>query len=450
MTPAGAKGREDGFLVLEARPGEAKLRGVDKLPTKIWSYQGMSPGPEIRVKQDELVKVRLVNKLPQPTTIHWHGLRSDNAMDGVPGLTQKPVPPGASFDYVFRAPDAGTFWYHSHERTWEQVARGLYGALIVEEKTSPGFDRDLLMVIDDWRLDNDGQIHEESLGHMGEMSHGGRLGNWPTVNGQYRPAYTVGKNERLRLRLVNCCNARTLNLILGNWKASVIAIDGQPATHIGATRKLITLASAQRVDLDINVEGSPGETVFLDEVSQDFPVPLTSLNIAEGEAKLPHRREPINLPPNPLPDALPLDNVERYEMVMEGGAMGGMRNATYKGENMDIRQLVGAGQVWAFNGQVGMTEKPLFDVKKGQTVIVDLINRTAWPHPMHMHGHHFKVVRRNDKPVNDAPWRDTELVRRNEKVSIAFVADNPGKWALHCHILSHAASGMFTWFNVSA
>ena len=139
---------------------------------------------------------------------------------------------------------------------------------------------------------------------------------------------------------------------------------------------------------------------------------------------------------------------KRIEILMQGGAMGGMRNASYEGRDMTIRQLVDVGKVWAFNGQVGLTDKPLFDVKKGQIVIVNFVNDTAFAHPMHIHGHHFKVVERNGKPVKDAPWRDTELVRRKEKVSVAFVADNPGKWALHCHILEHSASGMFSWFNV--
>ena len=127
----------DAYQVLEPKPGTAPLAGVDKPGVSVWGYQGTVPGPLIRVKRGEKVRVRLKNGLAQPTTIHWHGIRIDNAMDGVPGLTQDAVQPGKTFDYSFIAPDAGTYWYHSHAKTWEQVARGLYGMLIVEEEAPP-------------------------------------------------------------------------------------------------------------------------------------------------------------------------------------------------------------------------------------------------------------------------------------------------------------------------
>ena len=134
------------FRILEPKPATAPLAGVDKPGVSIWGYQGTVPGPMIRVKRGERVRVRLKNGLEQPTTIHWHGIRIANAMDGVPGLTQDAVKPGASFDYSFIAPDAGTYWYHSHAKTWEQVARGLYGMLIVEEDSAPKVDRELPFV----------------------------------------------------------------------------------------------------------------------------------------------------------------------------------------------------------------------------------------------------------------------------------------------------------------
>ena len=118
---------------IHARPGTAQIAPEKYAPTKIWGYEGTVPGPTLRVKQGERLVRRFVNELPQASTIHWHGIRIDNAMDGVPGLTQEAVQTGDSFLYDFVAPDAGTYWYHPHNRTWEQLARGLYGALIVEE-----------------------------------------------------------------------------------------------------------------------------------------------------------------------------------------------------------------------------------------------------------------------------------------------------------------------------
>ena len=373
-------------------------------------------------------------------------------MDGVPDLTQEAVPPGGSFTYDFTVPDAGTFWYHPHTRVWEQMARGLYGSLIVEERDAVPFDRDLTLLIDDWRLDEDKQVHEESFGRIGEWAHGGRYGNWPTVNGHHRPNFDVGAGERIRLRLINTCNARILALRLNSDRdVSVIAIDGQPVSPYDAGRQTILLAPAQRVD--VALEESPlGETAaFLEEISQDFPVRLAGFtNSVISSTPRAKSNAFSSLPSNPLSTRLDLSDAREMELTMEGGAMGRMRSAMFNGREMDIDKLVDAGKVWALNGTVGMTDKPFFQVPKGRTVVVNIVNNTAFEHPMHIHGHHFKVLSRNGNGVSHAPWRDTQLIDRGEKATVAFVADNPGKWAFHCHTLEHAAGGMITWFEVSA
>lgn len=130
-------------------------------------------------------------------------------------------------------------------------------------------------------------------------------------------------------------------------------------------------------------------------------------------------------------------------MGMMGGAMMG-------GRTMDMRTLMQSGQMWAFNGVAGDLDEPLADVPRGRTVLLDMVNDTRWPHAMHLHGHHFRVVARDGRQVAGSPWRDTELMEPMERVSIAFLADNPGKWLLHCHMLEHQAGGMRTWINVRA
>ena len=129
--------------------------------------------------------------------------------------------------------------------------------------------------------------------------------------------------------------------------------------------------------------------------------------------------------------------------------MGTMREAKFNGQVLAIRELVRAGQAWAFNGVAGRTEDPLFRARRGQTVIVNMINDTAWPHAMHFHGHHVQVIEKNGAAVEDAPWRDTELMERGDTLKVAFPAENPGKWMLHCHMLEHQAAGMATWFEVA-
>ena len=446
--PSAAKASA-GVRVLEARQATAPLMGAAAAPTAVWAYDGRVPGPVIRAKQGEELRLRFENGLAQPSTVHWHGIRIDNAMDGVAGLTQDPVPPGGGFDYVFTPPDAGTFWYHPHNRTWEQMARGLYGLLIVEEDEPPAVDRDLALAFDDWRLGADGQIDEASLGHMRDRSHAGRLGNWLTVNGVSQPELPLRKGERLRLRLANCCNARVLSLRLDGHAAWLVALDGQPIAPYQPDDGVVTLAPAQRADLVVDAVLGPGARTAILEVGGDHAVETAYLAYRPGaplrEAPLP---APAALPANPLPTALDLGSALRQELLMEGGAMGRMQGARHRGRRLGMRELVGQGMAWAFNGTAGMTDEPLLRVARGRTAVIDMVNDTAWPHALHLHGHHFRVVERDGRPQGETPWRDTVLLQRGERAAVAFVADNPGKWMLHCHMLEHQAAGMATWIEV--
>jgi len=437
------------FTVLEPKPGTAPLAGADASPVNVWAYGGSVPGPVIRVRRGERARVRLNNGLDQPTTIHWHGIRIDNAMDGVAGLTQDAVPPGETFDYSFTAPDAGTFWYHPHNRSWEQIARGLYGLLIVEEDTPPAFDRELPFVADDWRLNKENQIDADSFGNMHDWSHGGRMGNWLTVNGLTDPDIPVRAGERIRLRMVNTANARTLAFDFAPLKARVIALDGQPVPPSDVPSGGLVLTSAQRADVVLDITGEAGSTVPVWEVSTRHRIKAAKFVIADGPpVRAAPPADPVILPANGLLAAPKLNGAQNIELLMEGGAMGGLKQGSIDGTMLSIRELVERKLVWAFNGAVGKQKKPLAEIKKGRTATINMVNRTAFPHAMHLHGHHFRVVERNGKPVGNAPWRDTELVGTDEQVRIAFTADNPGKWLLHCHMVEHMAAGMVTWINV--
>ena len=429
---------------LRAAPDSARLAPPDYPETPLWSYDGRVPGPVLRAAQGQRLARRFVNDLPQPSTIHWHGIRIANAMDGVPDLTQAPVPPGGDFLYDFIVPDAGTYWYHPHHRTWEQMARGLYGALIVEEPAPPRVDRDEVLLIDDWRLTEDARIHE-SFGAMMDWSHAGRIGNWVTVNGSGDFRLPVKHRERLRLRLVNAANARILSLGLQGIEGWIVALDGQPLdTPVLAGR--ITLAPAQRADLIVDVTGEEGAQALLVSFERDRTRTLATLDVAgrERPVRLP---APAALPANPVPPLGDLADAQPVMLRMEGGAMGRMREATVDGRTMGIRQLVEVGLVWAFNGVAAeMPQEPLLTASRGDTVRIAMINDTAWPHAMHLHGHHVRRLGVDGRP---GPLRDTVLIDRAETAEIAFLADNPGSWLLHCHMLEHAASGMRTWLKVT-
>jgi len=436
-------------IILKAKPGISPLaKGLEGAgDTEIWGYGGVVPGATIRCRKGEPVHVRLINELNEPTSIHWHGLRIDNAMDGVIGLTQDPVAPGESFDYVFTPPDAGSFWYHTHNRSWEQLARGLYGRLIVAgDDPANQFDRDLYLAIDDWRLDDKGQIETASFGNLHDWAHEGRLGNWLTVNGTSQPVFDLAYGERVRLRLLNAANARTFRLQLKGAKAKIIALDGAPVAPFDLPEAPYELASGQRADLALDVAAGEGERLELRHVSRREEIMCASFTVASGTAReRPALRALDGAGEYPEPD---LAGANRQDLIMTGGAMGGLREAVADGKKLSIQELVQLKRVWALNGIAGDMDKPLLSVKRGTTVVITMKNDTAWSHAMHLHGHHFKAVERNGKPVADGYWRDTEMVDPDQSVGLAFVADNPGKWFLHCHMLEHQAAGMRTWINV--
>src|SRR5690554_758982 len=237
---------------LVAGPGRAQVAPVGYPQTDVWAYDGVVPGPTLRLRQGERLDLVVENRLEEPTTIHWHGIRLPNEMDGVAHLTQAPIQPGESFHYSFDCPDAGTFWYHPHFRSFEQVERGLAGALIVEEAEPPQVDRDLLWVLDDWRLTEEAAIAED-FGAFHDISHAGRLGNSATINGRSPEPLAVRPGERLRLRLVNIANARVFGLNFEGHAPSIIAWDGQPVAPHGLPDGRLVLGPGMRADLIIDM-----------------------------------------------------------------------------------------------------------------------------------------------------------------------------------------------------
>ena len=251
-------------MELTAGNSAHSLRGDDAPPVSLWTFNNASPGPLLRGRRGDSLRIRLVNKMKDAaTSIHWHGVRVDNAMDGAVGVTQPAVPPGEFFDYEVALPDSGSFWYHSHNQSWEQVARGLYGPLLVDDPDDPPVDRDLVLMIDDWKMSPVGGLDEQSFGHLGEWSHGGRLGNWLTVNSAPEPTYEVPAGGRIRLRLMNPANARIFRLALPpQMEAKIVALDGMPIAPRDFPEDGLTLAPAQRVDVVSDLPQSPGAHVI--------------------------------------------------------------------------------------------------------------------------------------------------------------------------------------------
>ncbi len=429
---------------IAARQGRAQLVGGSHPETNVWSYNSLVPGPEIRVSQGERLKFMVENRLGEETTVHSHGLRMPNAMDGVPYVTQKPIAPGKTFTYEFDVPDAGTYWYHPHSNSAVQIGRGLAGPFIVEEREPIQVDRDITWVLDDWRLLPNAAISDD-FGNPMDMGMAGRLGNTVTVNGRVRESFDVRAGERIRLRLINTANARFFGLDFAGHRPRVIAYDGQPVEPHEPPGGRIVLGPAMRADIVIDMTGDPKQSFQV--VDRFYPAQTYRLLNMVYRDESPLRdgplAAPISLPANTMPEP-DIERAHRHEIAFGGGMMGGgMIGGGMMGGGM-MGRMMNAGKMWTINGVPfeGPVTEPLLALQRGQSHVLALRNETAWHHPIHLHGHSFRVISRNGKPTRYREWQDTVLMSPRERIEIAFVADNPGDWMFHCHIAEHLAGGM--------
>jgi FtsP/CotA-like multicopper oxidase with cupredoxin domain len=445
------------------RAAPTRLPLFDATPVDVWAYNGQVPGPTLRIKLGDTLRVRFRNDLPQPSTIHWHGVRVPNAMDGVPGVTQAPVPPGGEFVYEFAPKDAGTYWFHPHLRASEQVERGLFGVLVVEDRKPPPFSRELVWVLDDWHLDAGFKIVPE-FNAPGELTHDGRWGRLITVNGQRSPRVELVPGERVRLRLVNVANARVFALNFGGLEPRVIAVDGlYTARPLDAAGFL--LAPGNRVDLDL--------TVPTDAAGRSWPVTdrFQRVRLLQGAEFFERKGGPPNFvtrlkevaarsPELPVleltaagkPVMTPaFDTPARAHVPEWGGAGERPLRAEFA---LQIRSGGEFGFEWTINGQAfghqahatGGTDIAVLPY--GQWSKLRFTNKSSRIHPMHLHGTFFKLLTRDGKTVDEPFFRDTVLVRMEETVEIGLVPVEKGRWMMHCHILEHAESGMMAVLRV--
>lgn len=443
----------------ELRPG---------LVTDAYAYNGQVPGPEIRVKQGDRLKVTLINRLDEPTTIHWHGVRVPAGMDGVPHVSQQPVPSGGTFAYEFVVPDTGTFFYHSHVNTDDQVDRGLYGAFIVE--SASGDAPDAVVALDDWLLDESGmrlatkytypetetdnlldsvsKAASPSAGegqhmmpggmmmggmrHEGMMDHGfspelnGRYGDTLTANGKSGSAVaplTLPKGGTRLLRLINASNAMTHELKADDGRSfEIVAVDGSVLTKTIRTGTL-TLPPAKRFDVLLRDEDGESWTLIETREVGSLRIPVMVAGEAGAELKL---TSDALIPPDlskRAPDAVVAVGTDR---MMDPSA-------------------------WTVNGVAYDMENesdPIATFERGGWVKIRFMNGTPMSHQMHLHGMFVTVIARDGKAVGQVYRQDVVVVRPNESVDVAVLADNPGDWVMHCHNLEHEEHGLMTKIRV--
>jgi FtsP/CotA-like multicopper oxidase with cupredoxin domain len=397
-----ADGAPDASFDLTTR--QATIRLPSGATVDVLTFDGTVPGPELRVRQGDLVEVTLRNQdVDDGVTIHWHGVDVPNAEDGVAGVTQDVVAPGESYTYRFRAEQVGTFWYHSHQVGSTQVRRGLFGAFVIEpaEPLTPD-GLDLALVSHD-------------------------IGGFQTLNGRDGATLRqVAAGTDVRLRLVNTDNTRRTFSLAGT-PFRVVAIDGTDLN--GPTpieRQAIGVAAGGRVDLAFPM---PDRPVELGVEAGDTAVALSPDGKGRALAPVPEKEfDPLAYG---TAAATPFGASSQFDRRFE------LRIGRKPGF-LDGRP----GFQWTLNGGI-YPNVPVFMVEEGDLVAMTIENDSGGIHPMHLHGHHLLVLSRDGTPSTGSPWwTDTLDVRDGERFEVAFRADNPGLWMDHCHNLRHAAAGL--------
>ena len=390
-----------------------------------YGFNGQVPGPVLQAKQGVPLEIEFTNRLPEPTVIHWHGLRIPAAMDGTE-VVQRPVQPGETFTYRFTPPDAGTFWYHPHFNETEQLEKGLYGALIVRAADELALDDEQILVFEDLRVDKTGQIAK--FGGLMDR-HNGREGNVRLINGTSEPELTIAAGQIERWRIVNASSARYVRLSLGGTPFQIIGTDGG-LIEAPVTVTEVLLPAADRVELAVGPFETEGAVLNIEDLPYYRMAGKKGVE-RFGTIRVTARKPSAARVPARLRDIAPLVT----------GDVKVTRKVTL-GFKLSLRR----GLDFVVNGERHHHDQP---VKVGELQVWDVVNATRMDHPFHLHGFFFQVLEINGKkPV----WRSLEDVVNvppQATVRIAwFPDDRPGSWMYHCHILEHHASGMMGHFEV--
>jgi FtsP/CotA-like multicopper oxidase with cupredoxin domain len=388
------------------------------------TYNGSVPGPTIEARVGDTLVVHFTNRLAEPTTIHWHGLRVPADMDGSP-RSQQPVAPGASFEYRFTLPDAGTYWYHPHANEARQMEAGLYGAIVVRGADEPSADVEGVLVLDDLTLGDDGQIAPP--GDLLEI-HSGRDGGLQVINGRAGATLPMRSGQRQRWRIINAGSARFYRLALPGHRFTVIGTDGGSLPAPRLVDELL-LVPGDRYDVLVDAVAAPGARATLRNLPYDRGHGAGVFEAADvlGVA---YASDPA-LPSLPTPtvaraiDAIDTAGVTPVEVRLSEQ----IDEAT-----QSIRFMIN-GASWP--------DVPALHASVGRTTVWDVVNESEMDHPIHLHGFFFQVVSRNGVPEPARSWEDTVDLRGHERLRIAFRPDDrPGMWMFHCHILEHVDHGM--------
>lgn len=419
-------------------PGELKVGSriieVNGRAAKVFGVVNGRGGNGLSLMLGERFRARVKNELNVETLLHWHGLNPPSAQDGVPMLSQPPLKPGESFYYDFANTRSGTHWMHSHFGLQEQQL--LAAPLIVRETVEPLFDeqehvallhdftfRDPLEIMAGLKSGGGGHAGRAMAVMLNDIRFDAYLANDRTLADP--EVVRVGKATQIRLRIINGSAASNMWIDLGAIQGELIAVDGNAVYPLKGS--LFPLAIAQRADIRVKLPEGSGAWPIL--FRPEGLGARTGIYLATRGAEIARLSSEGEIAPEVdlvqemklrSVAALPAEPVTRTEIVALTGG--------------------GADYLWGLNGKSSMHDT-IFTVRENERIEIIVQNQTGMAHPMHLHGHYFKVVAINNVPIEGA-LRDTVLVPPSTSVTIRFAADNPGNWAFHCHHLYHMNAGM--------
>lgn len=393
-----------------------------------WGFNNQVPGPVLKAKKGDTLVVRVENNLPESTIVHWHGIRIPATMDGT-GEVQQPILPGESFEYRFIVPDAGTFWYHSHQNETVQMEKGMYGAIVIEGDTDPVFDAEKVLVMDDMKLNINNEFTK--LGPVGRWieRHDGREGSTNLVNGKVALPLHMYAGQTERWRIINAASARYFKLSLDGIPFKVIATDGGLLEYARTETELL-ITPGERFDIAVgpfeegktfSINSLPYNRVTLLKAKLQNYATVQVLERRESMAAIPEKLSEINW-------LAPQDAAINRKVKLS--------------VDPSLRNIID----FTVNKELHGVDKP---VMVGDLQIWEVWNSSLMDHPFHLHGFFFQVLEENGQAPEYKAWKDTYNLKPRTKIKIAWMPDNrPGKWMYHCHIIEHHAAGMMANFEV--
>jgi FtsP/CotA-like multicopper oxidase with cupredoxin domain len=395
---------------------------------RAWGFNQSVPGPILRAQQGDTLVVKFRNELQEPTVIHWHGIRLAADMDGTDSV-QTPVAPGEEFEYRFTVPDAGTFWYHAHQNEAIQMEKGMYGALIVDEKTDVVTDRERVLMIDDMKLTNENEFKVGNVLSRWIERHDGREGKTVLINGKENYQIEMNAGQTERWRFINASSARYFRLYLGGRKFKLIGTDGGLLEYPVEMDELM-IVPGERAEILVG-PFKEGETFEMESLKYNRMTMFKTQTATYAKINVIGSAPSVFSMPERMRKIEPLANRDA---------------AINRKVKLSVIPSLKHGIDFVVNGEMHASDKP---VAVGELQVWEVHNTSLMDHPFHLHGFFFQVLEVEGVAPNYVSWKDTVNLKPLSKVKIAWVPDNrPGSWMYHCHILEHHEAGMMGHFEV--